>query len=174
MVTLACLLGDGGTSKVKMPPMRLLDVFSNKELLDVAYHSKLKTGTVAAEVSSSDPGASKSREQLTAACKQEHAALRLPPSLPKSWEEKNIQRVADAVVLRKAGSSILAHAIAHTSIRPTHPVKKIGSPRLSAMPPPSGPPAPPSVVSERLRLESESHHTDCSSSSCCRCSYCVC
>jgi len=140
MVTLECLLGEGG-GKVKMPPMRLLDVFSNKELFDAAHH-KMRAGPAAADLSTNDSDASKSREQLKKACKQEHAALRLPPSCPKSWEEKNIQRVVDAVVLRKAGSSILAHAIAHTSIRPTHPVKKIGSPRLVAMPPPSGPPSP--------------------------------
>jgi hypothetical protein len=150
MVTLHCLVGAGGALKVKMPPMRLLDVFSNKELYEVASHSKLRIGMAAPELSIHDGDASKSRKmQLEKACEREYAALRLPqmpPSCPgKLWEDKNIQRVADAVVLRKACSIVLSHAIAHVSIRPaqpSQPVKKIGSPRLVAMPPPSGPPSP--------------------------------
>jgi hypothetical protein len=149
MVTLHCLVG-AGALKVKMPPMRLLEVFSNKELYDVASHSKLRIGVIAPDMSLHDGDASKSRRmQLEKACEREYAALRLPqmpPSCPgKVWEEKNIQRVADAVVLRKACATILSHAIAHTCIRPAHPahpIKKIGSPRLVSMPPPSGPPSP--------------------------------
>ena len=147
MITLHCLIGEGGAFKVKMPPMRLLDVFSNKELFDVACHSKLRVGAIMSDLAVNEGDASKARNmQLERACEREYAALRLPllpPSCPgKSWEEKNIQGVADAVVLRKAGSTILAHAIAHTCIRPTHPAKKIGSPKLVSMPPPSGPPSP--------------------------------
>jgi hypothetical protein len=146
MVTLHCLAGEGRAVKVKLPPMRLLDVFSNRELFEVACHSRLRIGSAAPALSVYDEASKARKMQLERACEREYAALRLPqlpPSLPgKSWEEKNIQRVADAVVLRKAGSTLLAHAIAHTSIRPIHPAKKITSPRLVAMPPPSGPPSP--------------------------------
>jgi hypothetical protein len=146
MVTLHCLAGEGAAVKVKMPPVRLLDLFSNRELYEVACHSRLRIGTNAPAISVHDDASKARKMQLERACEREYAALRLPPLPPscpgKSWEEKNIQRVADAVVLRKAASSLLAHAIAHTSIRPTHPAKKIGSPRLVPMPPPSGPPSP--------------------------------
>ncbi len=132
---------------MKMPPMRLLDVFSNRELFEVACHTRLRIGSGAIPMSLHDDASKARKMQLERACEREYAALRLPqlqPSCPsKSWEEKNMQRVADAVVLRKAGSTLLAHAIAHTSIRPVHPTKqKIGSPRLASMPPPSGPPSP--------------------------------
>jgi hypothetical protein len=138
MVTLHCLAGEGAAVKVKMPPVRLLDLFSNRELYEVACHSRLRIGTAAPAISVHDDASKARKMQLERACEREYAALRLPvlpPSCPgKSWEEKNIQRVADAVVLRKAASSLLAHAIAHTSIRPTHPAKKIGSPRLVMCP----------------------------------------
>jgi hypothetical protein len=124
--------------------MRLLDLFSNKELIEVACSTKLRASSAANELSLLESDSSKARKlHLEKACEREYAALRLPHSCPsKLWEEKNIQRVSDSVLLRKAGSIVLAHTIAHTSIRPTHPTKKIGSPKLVSMPPPSGPPSP--------------------------------